>query len=200
MPDEIKDTDTLLQELAQETEGSNQKGDMHIAPETEIPATNFDQEPAPEAKPLGEDPVEIDAKTNKTAARYVKMFSAIMKMIFKPIYKRTLLEPGDIEKMRDLQNQNRGRSDKSIEEAISSDNALWPVVNRFDKYMKAVEDIALDKEEIEMLAEPLAEVLHKYKKSQLSPEWMLVISTGMVMIPRLAPMMPDITNIFKSKE
>lgn len=193
-----KNTDDLLNELKEQTEsrqGQEETPDANSVESTfeEVPATLRINNDEPE-------PVEIDAKTHKSAARYVKMFSALMKMVFKPIYRRTLLEPGDIEKMRDLQNKNRGRSDKSIDEVISSDSELWPVVNRFDKYMKAVDEIALDKEEIEMLAEPLAEVMHKYKKSILSPEWTLVISAGMIMVPRLAPMMPDISSIFKGKD
>lgn len=139
-------------------------------------------------------------KALKTARSWVRSFSKLLKMIFKPVYRGTVLAKGDIEKMQEFRNKNRGLSETQMEEALHSQHDLYPVANRFDKYLKAVESIELEQDEIDAIAEPLSECIIKYRSLQLGPEWMLLFAVAMVMLPRLTPMMPDLSKIFASAQ
>lgn len=153
-------------------------------------------------KPVEPKPVEpiTAAKAKGMAQRWVKTFSSGLKLLFTAVYKSSILKPGDAEKMQELVRQNKGKSDKEIFDAINANDPIYDVSNRFEKYMKAVDEIPLSQDEIDSIAEPLEELIVKYKALQLTPEWMLVISVGLVMLPRVVPIMPDLSKIFQPKK
>lgn len=189
----------LINELNEKTDTSAAGGTHpihveHTGPDDfSAPAEPVKQETPPEP------PFSLE-KAKSNAVSWVKRFSTLMKSAFVPLYKWTVLAKGDIKKMEDFTRDNKGKSEQQVEDALHSDHELWPVANRFDKYMAAVKEIALTDEEINDIAEPLSELIMKYKKLQLSPEWMLAIAVFFVMLPRLQPMMPDLSKIFNSAQ
>lgn len=186
----MRDVDTLISELNQETENAT----MHIAPDSSAGGgDHFDEHreepPAPDPEKPAEEPITKSA-AQSTAKFFVNMISGMMKMIFVPLYKYAILEPGDIKTMKDLRQKHKGATDKEVEEVISSNDKLWPVVNRFDQYMDAVKAVAFTEEEKEMLIEPLADCIVHYNW-KLSPGWMLGLALCMVMLPRFTRMIPN---------
>ncbi len=139
-------------------------------------------------------------KARTMATRWVKTFSNAMKVFFSWTYRKSILKPGDEQAMAEFVKAHKGESEKQMQDAITSDSPMYDVSNRFDKYMKACESIPLDQDEIDSIAEPLQELIVKYKTLQLSPEWMLVISVAFVMLPRVTPLMPDLSKLFAGKQ
>lgn len=193
--------DDLINDLRQETENAGLGRSTAQEPASDPASEPIDSGDAGEYHfdpPSGESErvePQLDSGAAKSIAmRYVKMFSSFMKMILTPLYRVTILEKDDIEKMREFNQKNRGKSEKEMDEAVHSDHEMWPVVNRFDQYMKAIKEIPLDDDEKEMIATPLGEVIQKYKSLQLSPEWMLLIAVAMVMLPRIVKLIPDVNK------
>ena len=187
-----ENVDILIDELNQKTDLSNQP--KIIIEEPVIEEAKIDTTPPPvkeEINPL---------KARGMAARWVKTINSGMKMLFASVYKSTMLKPGDVKAMEEFVRAHKGQSEKEMQDAITNDSPMFDVSNRFDKYLKAVEKIPLDQDEMDSLTEPLEELILKYKNMQLTPEWMFAISVGMIMIPRVAPLWPDVTKIFATKK
>lgn len=182
----MNDVNELINELNKETET--------IKTEPVIEDAHFEEAaPAVESTQQEEPPVEEQMSTGaaKSMAGFmVNMFSAFMKMVFTPLYKMTILEETDVQRMDEFRKRHAGQTEKQMEEALHSDHAMWPVVNRFDQYMAAVKEIGLTKEEQEMIITPLTECIVKYNW-KLSPGWMLVVAMLMVMLPRVTRLIPD---------
>lgn len=196
MPGDVTD---LIDQLKQETEQAPIAPQVFTPDDTET--TSFEPATTEHLKDQEDpDPTITQDKASSMARSWVKMFSSLMKLVFKPIYKKTILAKGDIEKMEAFRQKNAGMSEKQMEEALHSEHDLYPVANRFDRFMKAVEDLPLDQDEIDSIANPLSEVIVKYRKLQLGPEWMLLFAVCLVMVPRLSPMMPDLSKIFASAD
>lgn len=195
----------LINQLRMETEGAQMRKTPDVVDVEAEPVTtpSTDSEPTPLGnfeEPVKEVKEEIKTYTpdqaKATAISWVKKFSSIMKIIFAPLYRKTILAPGDEEKMRDFVRKNQSLSEKDKEAAIHSDHELSKVADRFDKYVKAIDDIPLNADEIEDLAQPLSELIIKYKNLQLGPEWTLAIAAGFITLPRLATLMPDLSKMF----
>ncbi len=139
-------------------------------------------------------------KAKATANTWVKWFNSFMKLSFPWFYKKTILEKGDEKKMADFVRLHRGKTEKEMQDIISNDDNLWPVQNRFDRYLKAMEAAPLSSEEMEFIAEPLSELIIKYRWMQLGPEWSLVIAVLLIMLPRLEPVIPGLKKAFSSDE
>lgn len=200
---EIKDVNELISELSNETENDQREASQQQAPQPkpEFNKTDFDLEQEPTDKPESQINNTITPdKAKSTAQTWIKWFNSLMKMGFPYLYKKSVLKKGDQEKMNEFVRTQKaaGQSERQMEEAISSDNELWPVKNRFDKYLKACDEIPLSQDEIDYIAEPLSELIIKYKFMQLSPEWSLVIAVLIVMLPRFEPFMPGIGKIISS--
>lgn len=200
MSTESHNVNDLIDDLRQETENAGiGKSTPEETPEKPAqPPAGDDSGEYHFDPPLGETqpqdpPIDI-GKAQSIAMRYVKMFSSFMKMLLTPLYRKTILEDDDIKKMQAFRQKHHGKSEKEMDEAVHSDHDMWPVVNRFDQYMKAVQEIPLDEDEKKMIAEPLGEVIQKYKAFQLSPEWMLLIAVAMVMFPRMVKLIPDVNK------
>ncbi len=163
-------------------------------PDQEVNAPLEEKQTAPPVKDISTD------KARSMATRWVKTFSSAMKVFFSWSYKKTILKPGDEQAMAEFVKAHKGQSEKEMQDAITNDSPMYDVSNRFDKYLKACESIPLDQDEIDSIAEPLEELIIKYKNLQLTPEWMLVISVGLVMLPRVTPLMPDLSKLFAGKK
>jgi len=137
-------------------------------------------------------------KAKGMAQTWLKWLNSLMKIGFPYFYRSTVLAKGDQERMAAFVRSHAGHSEKQMEEAISSDNEMWPVKTRFDRYLKACEEVPLSQEEIDYIAEPLSELIVKYRFLQLSPEWSLVIAVLIVMMPRFEPMIPGLSKVFTS--
>lgn len=180
--------DDLISELEQQTENSNIETSAPADhPSFDAPIEETEQKPADQA------PVEepVSKSSAKDMAKWcVDLFSGFMKMTFVPLYKWAILEEGDIKKMATFQQQHKGKSEKEVEDIISSDSTLWPVVNRFDRYMEATKNAGLTDEEKDMVIDPLANYIVA-NNLKLSPGWMLVLAIAFVMLPRLTRLIPS---------
>lgn len=192
--------DDLINQLNEATESDQREEQKPEAPKpTDQPAANpTDFEPGPE--PAAAKPVEAFTpdRARATANTWLKWFNSLLKISFPYLYKKTVLRPGDQERMAQFVRSNAGKSEREMETIISSDDTMWPVKTRFDKYLKACEEIELSQDEINHIAEPLAELIVKYRWMQLSPEWSLVIAVCIVMLPRFEPMIPNLAKVFNA--
>lgn len=196
----------LIEELRKESEGAVRREPKEatvIELQPDPVATNesaeaqgtFDEPAKPKAE-AAEVKTWTPDQAKTTAISWVKRFSSIMKFVFTPLYRKTILAKGDVEKMQNFVRENRALSEKEKEAAMHSDHELSKVADRFDKYLKACEEIPLNADEIEELSQPLSELIIKYKNLQLGPEWMLAIGVGFVSVSRLVPLFPDLSKIF----
>lgn len=178
--------DELISELEQQTENST----IETSAPAEQPAFDEHQEqPEQKTEPAAEEPVS-KSSANEMAKFCVNMFSGLMKMLFVPLYKWSILEEGDIKKMREFRNKHKGQSEKQMEEALSNDSPMWPVVTRFDKYMEAVDGAALTDEEKDMIIDPLSNCIVHYNW-KFSPGWMLALAVSFVILPRITRLIPS---------
>jgi hypothetical protein len=151
-------------------------------------------EPKPAATPITPEKAKAMAKT------WTKWFNGAIKWSFPWFYRKTILQKGDQEKMTAFISENRGLSENELNAAINVSHELYPVKNRIERYLDAKEGLAFTEEEIGFIAEPLSDLIIKYKHLQLTPEWSLVIAVCIVMAPRFEPMMPDMGRIFSSAQ
>jgi hypothetical protein len=187
------DANDLINELKQQTENSTINNTIegnHEAEKFSSPAEEHFEPVVDELQQQAPEPEFTSSAAKSTARRYLQMASSFLKLILRPIYKKTILQKQDISKMAEFNRKNSGKSEKQMEEALHSESEMWPVVNRFERYMKAVKEIPFDDDELEMMATPLSELIIKHKALRLSPEWMMVIAVSMVMLPRITNMIP----------
>jgi hypothetical protein len=199
----------LINDLKQETENSRLHINTDSPPAEQTPdsggAQSSDQHfdpvsPEEQSKLTGQPDPEYSPVAAKSAAdRYVKMFSSFLKLILTPLYRKTILHKEDPKKMDEFRRKHAGQSEKQMDEAVHSDHEMWPVVNRFDQYMKAVAEIPLDEDERDMIATPLSDVLYRYRSFRLSPGWMLIVAVCIVMLPRLVSLIPDVNKAAEKK-
>lgn len=192
---EKQDVESLIEHLNQESENKPIEN-FDQQPTIDQPAAVF-EEPAPEQKP--EEPLTKD-RLKRIAMSWINRFDSIQKMIFRPLYRKRILEPHDIEKYNEFKRRHSGKSDREVSEAISNDTEMWSIAQRMEKCAKAIEELPLTPEEKEELVEPLSELVQKYRKMQLSPEANLGIALGLIMLTRLTPLIPDFGKIFSSNE
>lgn len=168
----------------------------------EPPAPNKDDFSAPEPPPLNDSgapkasEIFTTEKAKSTAHTWVKWFNSLMKMSFPWFYEKTVLRKGDKEKMSDFVARNKDKSEVEMSYLSATDPEMRPVTNRFERYAKACEQVPLSEDEMNMIAEPLSELIIKYKAMQLGPEWSLVIAVFIVMLPRFEPLMPGLGQLF----
>lgn len=202
MSTEKSPVDSLIDDLNQRTTSQEPITEAVVdeAPESAQQGA-FEQPPAPPVDlPESDIPSWSMSKAKATATRWVKMFSSFMVMMLKPAYRSTILVKGDVQKMADFTQTHKGKSEQEMEAELKQSPEMQQVANRFDKYMKAVQDSPLAEDEIEMLADPLAECILKYKHLQLGPEWSLVLAALVIITPRLTPMMPDLSQILSKAQ
>lgn len=154
--------------------------------ETEIEDIDPEDEP-PKAK-------KFNAK--KIAYYWIRSFNIIQKRVMKSLYKKTILQKGDQEAVeRNIQQEDAGivigEPEKGTPEYFQR--------QRMEKFLKYCEAAPFTDDEVEMLVDPLAQVVEKYKALQLTPEGQLALAVFFVMLPRLDPLFPSLTKMFEKK-
>lgn len=132
---------------------------------------------------------------HKTAQRWVKAFDHLQRGIMRTMYRKTMLKDGDADKAKQWARQYE-KSGGKMEDIINGD---WETKERLDKYTEALKELPFTEADREAIAEPLSELIEKYKHLQLSPEWALVFAVSIVMLPRIEPIMPNLKDLFKGK-
>lgn len=183
----------LEKELAKETEY------IHDQPEVEE-----EEEPAPddldldEELPDEEEPVEDDTPSRdslqKMAMRWVKAFNAVQKMALRPVYRKTILQPGDHESAEEALKAYKENPGVRVEEVFQGDKGT---MRRIEKFLDAMNELPFTDDEMESLADPLAEVIEKHRSLRMSPEAALVLSLLIVMLPRIEPVIPGLAKALK---
>lgn len=184
----------LLDELEEATKPVDE-----FKPETEIDqeidSDDFEETVDDVPETAQDDPVISAGGFKRMAKRWIQTFNVFQKTLLKPSYQRTILEKGDIEKMRSYR-KDAELSKCDITDIYHENEESYHVIERFDKYMKAVEDLPLTQEEIDDLTEPLSEVIQKYNSMQVGPEGQLLLAVLVIMLPRVEPVFPSIAKLF----
>ena len=148
--------------------------------------------------------VEEKAKFQRSAERYVKAFNSLLKIVLPSWYRSKIMVKGDWEAIKEVKKKKDLNPRFNIEEAITNDSKLYAAMKRFEKLEEYINDAPLTKEEQKDISDSLSEVIEKYRWMQVGPEGALIISVGLVMLPRLEPLFPNLsgffTRIFKKDE
>jgi hypothetical protein len=192
------DVDELIAELNKEPETSGDSLGDNFEPAGKT--IELKPEPGTPAEGQPATPPVSRADIERMAASWIDKADVFQRMCFKPTYTWALLEKGDLEAFKEFERKNSGMTDKEISDAISNDDKMWSISQRMKKCAAAIEKVPYTKEEKEDLLKPMADLIEKYKKLQLGPEWMLLISLFFIMLPRVEPFMPDIRKWFSSEE
>lgn len=190
----------LEKELDQETEstqtGSDFEPDLGPAPSADDFDMDEDWPVEDEPEPTQQDQSRFTPDyLRKTANRWVRAFDSLQRALIRPLYKKTILHEGDEAKAKAWTRKYEETGGK-MQDIIAGD---WETKERLDRYTKAMESLPLSDDEREAIAEPLSELIEKYKHLQMSPEWALVFAVAIVMLPRLEPVFPSIRDLFKGK-
>lgn len=165
------------------------------APTAEAAPDDFTDEPEPEFFATEEvtdepAPAPTPADAKKSARRLIDFVDNLQKPLLVNAYKSTVLLDGDYEKVQEYHKQREARGKFSFQEAITEDDAFYDVSKRFEEYMELVKAAPFTDDEKDSLSGPLAEVLEKHTAFQLTPEVALLLAVAMVMLPRVAPLIP----------
>lgn len=195
--------------LGQATETASSPGAADFAPievqpaaptPDDVPTAEFGPEPDPVGEPetFEEEPVKVvnpeDAR--KSARRIINFIDNLQKPFLTSVYKKTVLFEGDYEKVQQFHEEKAKRGTYSFQDAITEDNDFYDVSKRFEEYMDLVKAAPFTEDEKDSLTGPLAEVLEKHSQFQLSPEMALLLAVAMVMLPRVAPLIPQFRKGF----
>ena len=197
--------ETLADILGQATEAvSNNNATDFAQVETPAPesapdySADFNDE-VPEAEVVDEqEPVRVHsaADLKKSAQRWIDFIDNLQKPALVASYRRTILQPGDEERMSRYEQERAARGKYSIQDAVSDDSDFYHILERAREYGELCDKAAFTTDEKESLAGPLAEVLEKHSRLQLSPEMALLLAVAMVMLPRVAPLIPQFRKGF----
>ena len=154
------------------------------------PATDLDTEEPPA-------PAMTAKEAGLSATWYIKAFNLFQKTILKPLYRKRMLQEGDIEKVREASRKAKNKGAKHIQDLYVEGDPMYDVCARFDRYMEAIEDLPLTPAEQKELMEPLAAVIEKYKWMQMGPEGQLLLAVFVIMAPRIEPAMPGLFDKLK---
>jgi hypothetical protein len=195
---------SLLDVLGQATEAVNTGNATDFSPIETPPA-----EPAPDySEDFGEaaeaeivdeqEPVRVHspADTKKAARRWIDFIDNLQKPVLVASYRRTVLHEGDTERMTAYEQQRAARGRYSIEDAVTEDGDFYHVLTRAREFAELCDKAAFTDDEKDSLTGPLAEVLERHSKLQLSPEMALLLAVAMVMLPRVAPLIPQFRKGF----
>lgn len=197
--------DSLLEVLGQATEAVNTGSASDFSP-VEAPAAS---EPEPdfsgdfgEAPPVDEvdepEPAQVHspADIKKAARRWIDFIDNLQKPVLVASYRRTVLHEGDTERITAFEQARAARGRYSIEEAVTEDGEFYHVMTRAREFAELCDKAAFTNDEKEALTGPLAEVLERHSRLQLSPEMALLLAVAMVMLPRVAPLIPQFRKGF----
>jgi hypothetical protein len=197
--------DNLAEILGQATEAVGSNNATDFAP-VEAPAAeptpdysaDFTDD-VPEAEVVDdEEPVRVHsaADLKKSARRWIDFVDNLQKPLLVASYRKTILHPGDEERMDAHEQQRAQRGRFSIEDAVTEDSTFYHVLTRAREFTDLCDKAAFTEDEKESLTGPLAEVLERHSRLQLSPEMALLLAVAMVMLPRVAPLIPQFRKGF----
>lgn len=137
---------------------------------------------------------EQKASYKRSAERYVKAFNSLLKVGLPGWYRSKIMKKGDFEKINEYRKKKELDPRFNLEDAITSDDHLYKAFKRYEKLEEYINDAPLTADEQKDLVEPLSEVIEKYKFLQMGPEGQLLLSVGLIMLPRLEPMFPNLSG------
>lgn len=192
--------------LSVATEAVNTDSASDFTPLTvEAPAPTIDDAPddfgpEPEATETNDEPTadaaDVDAPTKtpadarKSAERWISFVDNLQRPMLIAAYRKNVLHPGDTERITEYEQKRAARGKYSIEDAVSEDTDFYHVLARAKEFSELCDKAAFTADEKETLAGPLSEVLEKYTSLQVTPEVALLLAVAMVMLPRIAPLVP----------
>lgn len=196
----------LLEVLGQATEAVNNDNPTDFTPiETAAPAADYSEDfghdatqPDPEAtedEPTAA-PLPTPEDARKSARRWIEFVDNIQKPALIASYRQTVLRPGDEARMDAFEQERAARGRYSIEDAVTDDKDFYHVLARAKEFTELCDRAPFTDDEKESLTGPLAEVLEKHSQLQLSPEMALLLAVAMVMLPRVAPLIPQFRKGF----
>ncbi|MEQ8628095.1 hypothetical protein [Ekhidna sp.] len=192
-----EETMNLEDELKKATEEANEveelEDDFEPSPESFDDEGDFDDFDEPDFDDEADEEPTFSGDPKKTARRWIKTFNALQKWVLKGLYKKKILTSEDSEQIRKWKAQHKANPNVKMEDVIEGDAERY---ERFDRFLTAVEDLPFTEEEIQDIAEPLSELIEKHRRLQMSPEVALLLAVIIVMLPRLEPILPDMTAIF----
>ena len=130
----------------------------------------------------------------KQAKFWLGTFNMLQKKVMPFVYKKTILQEGDSVLLNDWREKKRQNPNLTIEDAITEDDKLYHALDRYERLDAACGSVAFTDEEMQTLTEPLAAVLEKHQAGGSSPETQLAIALVIVMLPRLLPFFPGLSN------
>lgn len=134
--------------------------------------------------------------TRKSARRYIEFVDNLQKPLLVSAYRKTILHPGDESLMESYELERAKRGKYSVEDAVSENDELYHAMTRAREFMQLCDSAPFTNDEKESLTGPLAEVLQKHQAMHLTPEMALLLAVAMVMLPRVAPLIPQFRKGF----
>jgi hypothetical protein len=192
---EENNTDSLIEELNKESSGGSPMGSSdHFEPERKK------QVDISTGEEVRQEPALSRSTIEKMAASWINRLDTFNRLVYTPLYRWSILEKEDLKQYQEFKRKHSGESEKEVSEAIKSDDAMWNISQRMDKCATAINKVPYTKEEKEDLIQPMADLIEKYKKLQLGPEWMFVIAFGFSTLARIEPFIPDFKTLFSSDD
>ncbi len=195
----------LLEVLGEATEAVNNDNPTDFTPIEAAPAADytadFGPEPTmPDTAAVDEEPavepVANPEDARKSARRWIDFLDNLQKPALIASYRNTILRPGDEARMDAYEQERAARGRYSIEDAVTDDKDFYHVLARAKEFAELCDRAAFTDDEKQSLTDPLAEVLEKHQRLQLSPEVALLLAVAMVMLPRVAPLIPQFRKGF----
>lgn len=186
----------LEQELEKETnEVADNDTDTIIEDNHDFEELALEEEPEEEEE--SDRPRATGGSLKKMAYRLVKTFNAMQKRLLLAAYRRRILQPGDADKTAQWMELNEQSSQFDWEKVVTRNPENEAIYKRVSKFMKLCDELPLKEDEMQDIAEPLAEVIEKREALQMSPEVALLLAVVIAMIPRLEPLLPGFGSVFK---
>jgi len=200
---------SLAEVLGEATEAVNSGNDTDFTP-IETPAAAPEPQPdysddfgpeQPGAEVVDDDeqtaiPLPTPEGARRSAQRWINFIDNIQKPLLVAGYRKSIFHPGDEARMDEYEQRRTAQGRYSIEDAVTDDSEFYYVLNRAREFTELCDKAALTDDEKDSLTGPLAEVLEKHSRLQLSPEMALLLAVAMVMLPRVAPLIPQFRKGF----
>lgn len=137
------------------------------------------------------------ASLKTMALRIVKAFNVVQKRTFLPLYKKRILQSGDEDVAANWLNVQETNKNFDWEQTVTKNPENYAIYKRVSKFQQLCEELPLTEDEINDIADPLAEVMEKRESLRMSPEGALALAVFLVMLPRIEPILPGLGSIFK---
>jgi hypothetical protein len=129
-----------------------------------------------------------------SARRIIKFVNKAQKPFLVKAYRSKHLKEGDEEVIKDQKISGVFDNEHRYQQELERNPEFKSICKRFNYYTELIEGIEFTDDEQQSLEEPLAEVLAKWNKFQMTPEMALLMAVAMVMLPRIEPLFPRLFN------